>query len=167
MVISDLLRFGRWTSLTLLARGSQVPGNRRKQLAFAADQSGHVVKRRTAMAELDEQIATYLRAIEVEGKTVATQASYANSLANFRSIGRRLALPDRSADYRVEHVYSFLSELRTRGASAGYQHRRHREVKTCFSWFKRMGFIDENVFSNVKLVKGTQSGQRKPTTTDP
>jgi len=105
------------------------------------------------MAELDEQIATYLRAIEVEGKTVATQASYANSLAHFRSIGRRLALPDRAADYRVEHVYSFLSELRTRGASAGYQHRRHREVKTCFSWFKRMGFIDENVFAKVQLVK--------------
>jgi len=26
-------------------------------------------------------------------------------------------------------------------------------VKTCFSWFKRMGFIDENVFARVPLVK--------------
>ena len=68
------------------------------------------------MTSLDDQIATYLNAIEVEGKTIATQASYANSLAHFRSIGRRLALPECAADYRVEHVYSFLSELRTRGA---------------------------------------------------
>jgi site-specific recombinase XerD len=105
------------------------------------------------MTELDDHIATYLNAIEVEGKTVATQASYANSLADFRSLGRSLGLPDRAPDYRVEHVYSFLAELRKRGASAGYQHRRHREVKTCFSWLKRMGMIDENVFARVQLVK--------------
>ena len=105
------------------------------------------------MTNLDDQIATYLKAIEVEGKTIATQASYANSLAHFRSIGRSLALPEQAADYRVEHVYSFLSELRSRGASALYQHRRHREVKACFSWFKRMGFVEENVFARVQLVK--------------
>jgi len=75
------------------------------------------------MAELDEQIATYLRAIEVEGKTVATQASYANSLADFRSLGRHLGLPQRAADYDVAHVYRFLSALRQRGSSPGYQNR--------------------------------------------
>jgi site-specific recombinase XerD len=105
------------------------------------------------MAEIDDQIATYLKAIEVEGKTVATQASYANTLADFRSVGGRLGLPERAAEYRVEDVYRFLSELRKRGASAGYQHRRHREVKTCFSWLKRMGFVEENVFARVQLVK--------------
>ena len=105
------------------------------------------------MAELDDHIATYLAAIAIEGKTQATQASYANSLADFRAIGRRLGLPGRAPDYTVPHVYSFLSALRARGASAGYQHRRHREVKTCFSWLKRMGFIDENVFARVPLVK--------------
>jgi integrase/recombinase XerD len=105
------------------------------------------------VAEFDDQIATYLRAIEVEGKTVATQASYANSLAAFRALGRQLGLPDRAADYEVADVYSFLSALRERGSSAGYQHRRHREVKTCFSWLKRMGFVPENVFAKVQLVK--------------
>jgi hypothetical protein len=35
------------------------------------------------MTDLDDQIATYLNAIEVEGKTIATQA-------HFRSIGRCL-----------------------------------------------------------------------------
>ena len=43
---------------------------------------------------LDDQIATYLAAIEVEGKTAKTQASYANSLADFRAVGRRLGLPE-------------------------------------------------------------------------
>src|SRR5512140_2328264 len=105
------------------------------------------------MAEIDDHIATYLAAIEIEGKTVKTQASYANSLADFRSVGRRIGLPDEAGAYTVEHVYAFLGELRRRGASAGYQHRRHREVKTCFSWLKRMGLMDENPFAKVQLVK--------------
>ncbi len=105
------------------------------------------------MALLDDQIGTYLAAIEVEGKTVNTQASYANSLRDFRKIGSLLGLPDVAAEYAVAHVYSFLAELRRRGYSAPYQHRRHREVKACFSWFKRMGFVHENVFSRVPLVR--------------
>ena len=52
------------------------------------------------MTTIDDQIATYLHAIEVEGKTVATQASYANSLAHFRAIispPGRCAVPGRRA----------------------------------------------------------------------
>jgi site-specific recombinase XerD len=123
------------------------------RLAFLAHQSVHVVDGGTALAELDDQIATYLRAIEVEGKTPATQASYANSLADFRTVGRRIGMPEVAADYTVGQVYTFLSELRRRGASAAFQHRRHREVKACFSWFKRMGVVEENVFAKVPLVK--------------
>ena len=89
------------------------------------------------MTELDKRIATYLTAIEVEGKTPKTIASYANSLQDFRRVGTRLGFPGRIAEHEVAHVYEFLSELRVRGASPGYQHRRHREVKTCFSWFRR------------------------------
>ena len=33
------------------------------------------------MAEIDDHIATYLQAIEIEGKSVKTIASYANTLA--------------------------------------------------------------------------------------
>jgi site-specific recombinase XerD len=102
------------------------------------------------LAEFDDHITTYLHAITVEGKTPATQASYANLLADFRAVGSCLGFPERPADYRVAHVYAFLSALRERGASAGYQHRRHREVKACFSWLKRMGIVDENV-SSVSL----------------
>ncbi len=51
------------------------------------------------MTELDDRIATYLKAIEVEGKTPKTIASYANSLQDFRRVGRRLGLPGRIAGY--------------------------------------------------------------------
>ena len=105
------------------------------------------------MTSLDDQIATYLAAIAVEGKTVNTQASYANSLRDFRRVGAALGLPVVAEAYTVAHVYTFLGELRRRGYSAPYQHRRHREVKACFSWFKRMAFVNENVFSRVPLVR--------------
>jgi ADP-ribosyl-[dinitrogen reductase] hydrolase len=141
---------GRCTSVAPLARRSQAL---RADLLSAPNRSVHVVDGRPVMAELDEQIATYLRAIEVEGKTRATQQSYANTLADFRRVGRTLGLPDRSHEYAVADVYRFLSALRERRASPAFQHRRHREVKACFSWLKRMGFVDDNVFARVPLVK--------------
>ena len=94
------------------------------------------------MADLDETISTYLTAITVEGKTPKTIHSYANSLDDFRRVGKKLGLPNAVEDYQVEHVYRFLGALRERGASAGYQHRRHREVKAFFSWCRRMGQIE-------------------------
>lgn len=93
------------------------------------------------MTTLDEHIRTYLQAIEIEGKTEKTIASYENSLRDFQRTGERLGFPDEPAAFTVQHVYAFLAALRERGASAGYQHRRHREVKTCFSWLKRMGIV--------------------------
>ena len=53
----------------------------------------------------------------------------------------------------MEHVYRFLGALRERGASAAYQHRRHREVKAFFSWCKRIGQVEVNAFQQVPLVK--------------
>jgi len=105
------------------------------------------------MSDIDKAIHTYLRAIEIEGKSPRTIASYANSLADFRRVGKRLRHPASARQYTVTHVYEFLGALRERGAAPGYQHRRHREVKTCFSWFKRMNMVDENVFARVPLVR--------------
>ena len=105
------------------------------------------------MTQIDETIATYLTALRIEGKTPATIASYANSLEDFRRIGRRLPLPDSVEKYQVEHVYEFLGALQERGASPDYRHRRHREVQTLFSWSERMGLVDENVFKRVPRVK--------------
>jgi len=51
------------------------------------------------MAAIDEHIATYLQVIEIEGKSVKTIASYANTLADFRTIGRRLGFPERPEEY--------------------------------------------------------------------
>ena len=107
-------------------------------------------------SQVDELIATYLDAIVIEGKTPKTIASYANSLQDLRRVGRRLGHPEDVRAYRPEHVYAFLSALRERGASPDYQHRRHREVRACFSWLKRMGYVEENVFGRVPLVKRPQ-----------
>ena len=46
------------------------------------------------MAQIDETIASYLTALKIEGKTAKTIESYANSLADFRRVGRRLRLPE-------------------------------------------------------------------------
>ena len=105
------------------------------------------------MASLDDHITTYLAALDVEGKTANTIASYANSLADFRSLGRRMDMPERAEEYTAPHVYLLLAAMRARGNSATYQHRRHREIKACFSWFKRMGIVQENVFAKVPMVK--------------
>jgi site-specific recombinase XerD len=65
----------------------------------------------------------------------------------------RLGLPDAVESYTVPDVYAYLAEIRERGASAAYQHRRHREVKVFFSWCRRMGVVEENVFARVPLVR--------------
>ena len=105
------------------------------------------------MAQIDDAIATYLTAIEVEGKTQNTVLSYRASLEDFRRVGRRLGFPEDLGAYSVEHVYGFLGDLKQRGASPAYQHRRHREVKTFFSWCRRMDYVADNVFVKVALVK--------------
>ena len=105
------------------------------------------------MAQIDDTITTYLTAIDVEGKTQNTVLSYRASLEDFRRVGRRLGFPDALDDYQVVHVYEFLGDLKQRGASPAYQHRRHREVQTLFSWCQRMGHVEANVFKRVPRVK--------------
>ena len=46
------------------------------------------------MAQIDGTIATYLTAIDVEGKTQNTVLSYRASLEDFRRVGRRLGFPE-------------------------------------------------------------------------
>ena len=105
------------------------------------------------MAQIDDTISTYLTAIEVEGKTQNTVLSYRASLEDFRRVGDHLGLPSELEAYSVEHVYRFLGDLKERGASPAYRHRRHREVKTFFSWCRRMEYVTANVFAKVPLVK--------------
>jgi site-specific recombinase XerD len=70
------------------------------------------------MAAIDELISTYLTACEVEGKTANTVTAYRATLRDFRRVGERLRLPDAVEGYSVPDVYTYLAELRERGASA-------------------------------------------------
>ena len=63
------------------------------------------------MAQIDDTVATYLTAIEVEGKTQNTVLSYRASLEDFRRVGRRLGFPQELEAYSVEHVYRFPRRL--------------------------------------------------------
>ena len=91
------------------------------------------------MARTDDLITTYLTACEVEGKSPLTVASYAASLKDLRRIGAREGFPEDPRQYTVAHVYEFLRDVRSRGATPAYQHRRHREVKAFLSWCRRGG----------------------------
>ena len=100
------------------------------------------------MAHIDEVIATYLSAIETEGKAWRTIKSYREALADFRRVGRRLGFPEAVEDYAVAHVYAFLADVRGRrgrsgrknGTSPAYQNHHHRTLKAFFSWCRRMGY---------------------------
>ena len=108
------------------------------------------------MAKLDELVPLYLKACEVEGKTVRTVQSYRETLKHFRAAVQMLALPDDVEAFRPPHVYLFMGSVRDRGVTDGTQHRRQREVKAFFSWCKRMGYVDDNPFMRVPMVRREQ-----------
>ena len=62
-------------------------------------------------------------------------------------------LPPNAEDFTVQDVYAYLAALRERNISRAYQHRLHREVKTFFSWCKRLDIVQDNVFARVPIVK--------------
>ena len=115
------------------------------------------------MAQIDDLIATYLNAVETEGKSVRTIKSYRDSLATFRLVGRRLGFPDAVEDHDVTHVYAFLAEVRARRGRSGratttpiYQNHHHRTLGAFFSWCRRMGYLDperRHVFARVPLAR--------------
>ena len=75
---------------------------------------------------LDEAIAAYLAACEVEGKTRRTVQAYAETLRRFRAICAAEGLPDRVAAFRPAHIYAFLKVISDSGVSLGTRHRRFR-----------------------------------------
>ena len=95
---------------------------------------------------LDEAIAAYLTACEVEGKTPRTVQAYAETLRRFRAICAAEGLPDRVAAFRPAHVYAFLKVIADGGVSLGTRHRRFRETRAFFSWCTRMGYTARNLW---------------------
>ena len=105
------------------------------------------------LATFDELLPLYLTACGVEGKTERTVQSYAETLKQFASAVVKLNLSAEAAAFLPAHVYLFLGWVKDRGVTPGTQHRRQREVKAFFSWCRRMGFIDENPFMRVPMVR--------------
>ena len=105
---------------------------------------------------LDEAIAAYLTACEVEGKTRRTVQAYAETLGRFRTVCAAEGLPDRVAAFRAAHVYAFLKVISDSGVSLGTRHRRFRETRAFFSWCTRMGACGRNPFAGIPNVKVEQ-----------
>ena len=105
---------------------------------------------------LDEAIAAYLAACEVEGKTRRTVQAYAETLRRFRAICAAEGLPDRVAAFRPAHIYASLKVIADGGVSLGTRHRRFRETRAFFSWCTRMGYTARNPFTGIPNVKVEQ-----------
>ncbi len=88
---------------------------------------------------LEEAIAAYLAACDVEGKSPRTVDAYAETLGMFQAICLQRGLPQRVAEFRPAHVYAFLKVIADRGVSLGTRHCRFRETRAFFSWCTRMG----------------------------
>ncbi len=108
------------------------------------------------MAGFTELIPLYLTACAVEGKTGRTVQSYAETLRQFAAALSQLELPAQVEQFEPAHVYRFLGWVRDRGVTPGTQHRRQREVKAFFSWCRRMGYLDDNPFMRVPMVRREQ-----------
>ncbi len=105
---------------------------------------------------LDEAIAAYLAACEVEGKSPRTVDAYAETLAKFRGICVQKGLPQRVGDFGPAHVYAFLKVIADSGVSLGTRHRRFRETRAFFSWCTRMGGCAKSPFTGIPNVKVEQ-----------
>jgi len=105
------------------------------------------------MGSVAELTKAYLGACEVEGKSPRTIRGYRETLRRFAEIVASHELPPDVETFTVQDVYAYLAALRERNISRAYQHRLHREVKTFFSWCKRLDVISDNVFARVPIVK--------------
>ena len=110
---------------------------------------------------LDEAIAAYLAACEVEGESPRTGQAYRETLSRFRRICAAEGLPARVAAFRPADVYRFLKTITDSGVSLGTRHRRFRETRAFFSWCTRMGVCVRNPFTGSvrsQTTKGVQRG---------
>ena len=105
---------------------------------------------------LDEAIAAYLAACDVEGESPRTVDAYAETLGMFHAIGLQRGLPQRVTEFRPAHVYAFLKVIADSGVSLGTRHRRFRETRAFFSWCTRMGGCARSPFTGIPNVKVEQ-----------
>jgi site-specific recombinase XerD len=113
----------------------------------------------TTQAAVEQQqdvaslIDLYLLRCQVEGKSPNTITAYRETLTLFQRIAREEGFPEGVRDITPVHIYAYLGRIGSNGVSLETRHRRHREVRFLFSWLKRMGYIEESPFVQIKNVR--------------
>ena len=105
---------------------------------------------------LDDAIAEYLMACEVEGKSPRTVQTYDETLRVFRRIVAAANLPVILNGFAAADVYRFLKAIMDSPVSLGTRHRRFRETRAFFSWCVRMGYVPKHPFTGIPNVRVEQ-----------
>ena len=104
-------------------------------------------------ASLKGLIDLYLTRCRVEGKSPNTIRAYSETLKLFGRIAVEEGVPEDVRAITPAHIYAYLGRIAASGVSLDTQHRRHREVRSLFSWLERMEYIDESPFARIKNVR--------------
>jgi len=98
-------------------------------------------------------IDLYLLRCQVEGKSPNTITAYRETLTLFERIAREEGFPEDVRAITPSHIYAYLGRIGSNGVSLDTRHRRHREVRFLFSWLKRMAYIEESPFAQIKNIR--------------
>lgn len=103
--------------------------------------------------DLNTLVKLYLVRCDVEGKSPFTLVAYAETLHLFQRIAEEERIPADVPAITPAHIYAYLGRVAETGVSLETRHRRHREVRSFFSWLARMGYIEESPFARIKNVR--------------
>jgi len=103
--------------------------------------------------DLASLIDLYLLRCQVEGKSPNTITAYRETLTLFERIAGEEDFPEGVRAITPVHIYAYLGRIGSNGVSLETRHRRHREVRFLFSWLKRMGYIEESPFAQIKNIR--------------
>ena len=103
--------------------------------------------------DLTGLIDLYLLRCQVKGKSPNTITAYRETLTLFEGIAREEGFPEEVRAVTPTHIYAYLGRIGSNGVSLDTRHRRHREVRFLFSWLKRMGYIEESPFAQIKNIR--------------
>jgi site-specific recombinase XerD len=103
--------------------------------------------------DLNTLVRLYLLRCDVEGKSPFTVVAYRETLCLFQRIAAEEGIPAQVPAITPAHIYAYLGRVAATGVSLEMRHRRHREVRSVFSWLARMGYIEESPFARIKNVR--------------
>ena len=79
--------------------------------------------------------------------------AYGETLCLFQRIAEEERIPAHVPAITPAHIYAYLGRVAETGVSLETRHRRHREVRSFFSWLERMSYIEESPFARIKNVR--------------